>query len=77
MIESLQNGSLSSGSGTETSKLKIIEAMVIFVIKITLKTFDNDYTDAITLITSVTETSIFTTEESDLLALIGNRKPNV
>ena len=74
VIESIQNGSLTSGSGTTTASTDIIEALVTIVIKIIMKSYDSSYTEALSLITSVTSVASFTSEESVLLIEIGNLK---
>ena len=56
VVESVQAGSLTSGS-EETSITEIITALITFVTKVTVEAFDAEYTDALTVITSVTKVS--------------------
>ena len=45
VIESIKNGSLSSEGGAISNSSQIIDALVIVVIKITFKTYDNEFFD--------------------------------
>ena len=76
VIESIKNGSLSSEGGAISNSSQIIDALVIVVIKITFKTYDNEFFDALSLVKSVTK-AVFSEEEFELIDLIGNKKYNI
>ena len=76
VIESIKNGSLSSEGGAISNSSQIIDALVIVVIKITFKTYDNEFSDALSLVKSVTK-AVFSEEEFELIDLIGNKKYNI
>ena len=70
VVESISNGSLSSGNVTET--YTIVTSLVTVVTKVVMKSYDADYYAALALITSVTNVNTFTTEETIIFAEIGN-----
>ena len=68
-MESISNGSLSSGTVTET--YTIVTSLVTIVTKVVMKSYDADYYSALALITSVTNANALTTEETIIFAEIG------
>ena len=69
LVESIIDGSLSSGPVTET--YIIITSLITIVNKVTMKFYDADYYAALALITSVTNANALTTEETIIFAEIG------
>ena len=71
VIELVLDGSLSSGSGEETSVTDIITALITVAIKVSIDTFDTEFDNAITLLTGDFVIAVLSEEENLLITQIG------
>ena len=71
VTELILDGSLSSGSGEETSVTDIITALITVAIKVSIDTFDTEFDNAITLLTGDFVIAVLTEEEKLLITQIG------
>ena len=77
VIELVLDGSLSSGSGEETSVSDIITAFVTVAIKVSLDTFDAEFDSAITLLTSEFKIAVLSEDEKLIITKLGTAKAKV
>ena len=71
VTELILDGSLSSGSGEETSVTDIITALITVAIKVSIDTFDTEFEYAITLLTGDFVIAVLSEEENLLITQIG------
>ena len=76
VIEQVQNGSLSSGSETETSGAAFISALLTVMNKIVMNSIDDEYYAAFSLIISVTNVGSINTDARQILIDIGKEQKN-
>ena len=71
VTELILDGSLSSGSGDETSVSDIITALLTVAIKVSIDTFDTEFDDAITLLTGDFVIAVLSEKEKLVITQLG------